>query len=190
MTGRALGLLKSQTGFMVGSCALVFSACAGGVAVGLPLMMMPAPLIGSAGFALFYESRMLRDYFVFVAGTIAAFSWILWRHFWFLDIAVGNFSLHFVCQLIAVAAVVALVAPGLLITETQDTVIKRGLEVFLLIQATVVTLLEEQLFAGEHDDEVTIYPAYLVLLTSVIGIWFIKRYPDAVHIAERHSGLV
>lgn len=37
-------------------------------------------------------------------------------------------------------------------------------------------VLEERLYAGEHDEDDVIYPAYLVLATSVIGICIARRY--------------
>ena len=159
----------------MGSCFLVLSACAGGISVGLPLFMMVAPLLGSAGFALFYDSGMLRDYFMFCAGTLTSLGWLLWHHFWFLEITVGSISLHIICQLIGVSGVVALVVPGLLLTDSFDTLTTRGLEAFLCLQAICVTLLEERLFAGEHDEDAAIYPAYLILFTSIAGYWFSKK---------------
>lgn len=44
------------------------SATAGGLAAGLPLHIMPAPMLAATGLAMFYEGRELRYYCMFVVG--------------------------------------------------------------------------------------------------------------------------
>lgn len=55
-----VGLLEGQPGFIVGGGAMIMSAGVGGAIVGLPLPLMPCPLIGAAGAALYYDSHQLR----------------------------------------------------------------------------------------------------------------------------------
>lgn len=45
----------------------------------------------------------------------------------------------------------------------------------VLTQAGVICLLEERLFSGQHEEGDEIYPAYLVLTTSVVGIIMAQR---------------
>lgn len=42
---------------------------AGALAAGVPFQWLPAPLVAACGLALFYESRSLREYLVFVVGA-------------------------------------------------------------------------------------------------------------------------
>lgn len=49
---------------------MVLGAGAGAVAAGVPLYVMPAPLIAASGIALYYESRALRDYVLFAGKPI------------------------------------------------------------------------------------------------------------------------
>ena len=42
------------------------SATAGGLAAGLPLHIMPAPMLAATGLAMFYEGKELRYYCMFV----------------------------------------------------------------------------------------------------------------------------
>ena len=42
------------------------SATAGGLAAGLPLHIMPAPMLAATGLAMFYEGNELRYYCMFV----------------------------------------------------------------------------------------------------------------------------
>jgi len=64
---------------------LVLSAGAGALAAGVPLLVMPAPLVAAAGLALFHESGLLRDYAVFVAAALLTGGWFVHHHFWFLQ---------------------------------------------------------------------------------------------------------
>ncbi len=65
---------------------LVLSAGAGALAAGVPLLVMPAPLVAAAGLALFHESGLLRDYAVFVAAALLTGGWFVHHHFWFLQV--------------------------------------------------------------------------------------------------------
>jgi hypothetical protein len=51
---------------------LMLSASLVSVAIGLPLWVLPAPLLAAFGLALFYETRAFRDYSVFLVGTMAS----------------------------------------------------------------------------------------------------------------------
>lgn len=42
---------------------------AGSLAAGVPFQWLPAPLVAACGLSLFYESRSLREYLVFVVGA-------------------------------------------------------------------------------------------------------------------------
>ena len=66
--GGALG--EEVEGMLVGPL-LMLSAAVGALAAGLPIWMLPAPLLAASGVAMFYETRALRDYLLFVAGALA-----------------------------------------------------------------------------------------------------------------------
>ena len=57
-------------GMLVGPL-LMLSAAVGALAAGLPLWMLPAPLLAASGLAMFYDTAALRDYLLFVAGELA-----------------------------------------------------------------------------------------------------------------------
>lgn len=75
-----------------------------------------------------------RDYLVFLAGTLTSLAYLVYQHFWFLDITVGGLPLRNICQVVIVAMVVAFVVPGLLLSGVEDNFVKIGLEAFLLVQ--------------------------------------------------------
>ncbi len=64
----------------------MLSAGAGALAAGVPLLVMPAPLMAAAGLALFYESGLMRDYAVFCAASALTIGWFVHHHFWFLEV--------------------------------------------------------------------------------------------------------
>ena len=69
------GSLSEETeGLLVGPL-LMLSAAVGALAAGLPLWMLPAPLLAASGLAMFYDTRSLRDYLLFVAGALATGGW-------------------------------------------------------------------------------------------------------------------
>ena len=98
---------------MVVGPLLMLSAAVGALAAGLPIWMLPAPLVAASGLAMFHDSRALRDYALFVVGALATGAWFMWHHFAFLEIAVGGLSLRALCVLVLAAMVPATVLPGL-----------------------------------------------------------------------------
>lgn len=65
------GSLGEETEGMLVGPLLMVSAAVGALAGGLPMWMLPAPLLAASGLAMFYDTRSLRDYLLFVAGTLA-----------------------------------------------------------------------------------------------------------------------
>jgi hypothetical protein len=63
------GVLGDETEGMLVGPLLMMSAAVTSLAAGLPIWMLPAPLLAAAGMTMFYESRLLRDYFIFAAAA-------------------------------------------------------------------------------------------------------------------------
>ena len=178
----ALGLLyisgalgEEVAGVLAGPVAMV-SASVGGLVMGLPVWVLPAPLIASAGLALFFDSRTLRDYLIFVVGAIATGVWFLWRHFWLLkDIDLDGLPLRTLCVLLAIAMVPAFLIPGLLYSGAKHGLVS----IPLLLQAGLLCFIEERLFAGDHAaityNVHPMFPAFLVVATSLAGLTVARR---------------
>jgi len=64
------GVLTENVASTLDGTALMLSAGAGSVAAGVPLTVMPAPLVAAGGLAMYLESGALRDYLLFVAGAL------------------------------------------------------------------------------------------------------------------------
>ncbi len=50
--------------------ALMIAAGAGSLAAGVPITVMPAPLLAAGGLAMYLDTAQLRDYLLFVAGAL------------------------------------------------------------------------------------------------------------------------
>ncbi|KAI3433444.1 hypothetical protein D9Q98_003258 [Chlorella vulgaris] len=163
---------------------LMLSAAVGALAGGLPIWMLPAPLAAAAGLAMFYDTYSLRDYSLFVAGSLATGGWFVWHHFWFLDISLQGVHLRALCCVVVAAMLPATLAPGLLHAAAPRSV----LGAVLLVQAGLVCWLEERLYAGDHQ-EVTynmhsMYPPWLVAATSVLGLAAARHLQAAAAISD------
>lgn len=87
-------MLQEEVGVILLGGALILSAGAGALAAGVPLLLLPAPLIGAAYLALYYRSGLLRDYLLFVGCTVITCAWFLYHHFWFLEVRSRWFLYH------------------------------------------------------------------------------------------------
>ena len=207
----------------------MISAALGSLAAGLPLWVLPAPLLAAAGMAMFYDTRAFRDYLLFVLGALATGAWgsgssstgrcwnsaaqrpierppvhalgelrqeaahvltctcmaspppspavwFVWHHFWFLDMVfVDGAPLRALCALVLAALLPALLVPGLVHCAAP----RAPSSVLLLAQAAALVALEEWLYAGDHEDLTLnihpMYPAFLVVATSALGLAMARR---------------
>ncbi|CAK0743676.1 hypothetical protein CVIRNUC_001488 [Coccomyxa viridis] len=157
----------------VAGSLLIVCACAGAFAAGLPLLVMPAPLVAASGLVLWFESGQLRDYAIFFAGAMLTAAWFLNHHFVFLEVHLAHMSLQSLVKLLMAGIVIAATIPGIIYSQSVSPAINATL---LAGQAVVVAALEENLYGGVHDDEDEhIYPAAFVVLTSLVGFYVVSR---------------
>ena len=90
MPGMLTETMQGSFASTVAGSLLIVCACAGAFAAGLPLLVMPAPLVAASGLVLWFESGQLRDYAIFFAGAMLTAAWFLNHHFVFLE--VGNWA--------------------------------------------------------------------------------------------------
>ncbi|GLI61232.1 hypothetical protein VaNZ11_003532, partial [Volvox africanus] len=162
------GALGATVDVTVAGSFLLLCTTAGALAAGVPFAWLPAPLLAACGLSLFYESRSLREYMVFVVGAFLTCVWFMRQHFWFLDVLIYGMRLHTICKLAVAALVPALTVPGLVIARVNAHIVG-GL---LVMQAVLFCVMEERLYAGGNTDGAPepMYPGYLVLATSLGGL--------------------
>lgn len=64
------GLLGDAVASTLDGAALMIAAGAGALAAGVPITVMPAPLLAAGGLAMYLDTDALRDYLLFVAGAL------------------------------------------------------------------------------------------------------------------------
>ena len=176
------GMMGEETAaFLLGPVVMVSTAI-GSLVLGLPIWALPAPLIAAAGVALYFESRALRDYSLVVVGGLCTCAWFLWQHFWLLDINLDGMSLRVICGLIFAGMIPAVVVPGLLMAKLP------GSGPLLIMQAVILAILEEHLFAGNYE-ELTynvhpMFPASLVIATTGMGIILARKMGEANRVSK------
>lgn len=148
--------------------ALVLATSNAMIVIGAPMMMVPVPVIGSIAFARYYQSQQLHDYIVFACSAATCFGWFMLNHFWSLDINVGGVSLSYLCLGIFILSVSAVVLPSVL--NVARHIRRSFVGVFILAYVALLAAIEQVLSHAIHDDGSTIYPPYLVLVTSVLGV--------------------
>lgn len=157
---------------------LMISSAIGCLVVGVPVWALPAPLVAAAGVAMYCESGSMRDYLFVVIGGLCTGAWFLHHHFWFLDVSLDGMHLRTLCGLIFAALVPAFVVPGLVLGGAAGRR-ARITGLLLIMQASIIAVLEEHLYAGDYL-EVTfdvhpMFPASLVVATSVLGVYLTRR---------------
>jgi hypothetical protein len=149
--------------FTLAASALSASSLAAAFAVGMPLWLVPAPLLGAAAAAQFYRHRSGWDYALCCAACFVCLLWFLSHHFMFLDVALaGGVPLHRLCVWLLAAAACAAAAPAAAAAPGS-----RARGVAALALATHAGLLAAA-EATLYDEGV--YPPYLVAFTSVVGV--------------------
>ena len=68
----AAGVLGEAAASTLDGAALMVAAGAGSLAAGVPIAIMPAPLLAAGGLAMFLDSNLMRDYLLFVAGSLGS----------------------------------------------------------------------------------------------------------------------
>ena len=135
------------------------------VALGVPAYMTPFGCAGAFFCARFYYYRRLQDYCSFVGTATLVVYWFIIRTFMFLDFEFDPLpmSLRHVCLVLMAVVLSSLLIPGLVSVNKVQWV--NG--AVLCSHAAGVNLLELQL----HCQFEGIYPSYLVVLTSAVGLY-------------------
>jgi hypothetical protein len=171
------GTMGDQTALILLGPISMLSTAIGCLIIGVPIWVLPAPLIAAAGVTMYSESRSMRDYSLIVLGGLTTAGWFLWHHFWFLDIELDGMHLRTVCGLIFLAMIPAFAIPGLCLSSSKSNTSLIG--AMMMVQASVVAILEEHLYAGDYlqvtYDVHPMFPASLVVATTGIGIYITRK---------------
>ena len=172
------GALKSQVVYVATLTALLCCCAAACVAVGLPLTILPAPLISAAGMGLFYRTRNLQEFLLFLVGAGITGLWFVGHHFWFLDVSwAGHMTVQRACVVLILYTGPTLLLPGLLLSGCPSWLAGGFLDLHaLLLAAAEILLLSGNTTVGD------MYPAYAVLATSAGGFVLAAHLGDAAYV--------
>lgn len=151
--------------FLATMCALMLS-----LALGVPFYLWPATLLSAIAFISFYFERRWWMYTAFVVGLLLGLTWFCFKTFFSLNYTfftlAGFITIQVASIWIIVLAAIAASVTGLIIMGLAP----KWANSLLIAQAVLIAILEEILHMEMLDNGFEIYPAYLVVLTTVLGV--------------------
>ncbi|PAN33770.1 hypothetical protein PAHAL_6G043500 [Panicum hallii] len=184
MLGGALGLAAHAAG-KVGDAAssaaftvlAVLVSGAGAVVIGFPVMFLPLPMISGYYVARFFTKKSLSSYFTFVAIASLMVLWFVVHNYWDLNIWIAGMPLKSFTKYVVAAVIMAMAVPGLALLPTK---LRFLLELGLIGHTLLLCYIENRLFNytsmyyfGFEED--IIYPSYMVLITTFLGLALVRR---------------
>lgn len=156
---------------------MVAASFSASIAIGLPWMFLPAPVIAAYFIAQFFLNKSIVSYTISVVAAVVPLTWFVVHNFWYLNIWLGGAPLQTICKYIIGGAVVAMGVPALSLLPNK---LRYAAEAGLVIHALIVCHLENRLynftsiyyFSMEDD---VVYPSYMVVFTTVLGLVLVHR---------------
>ncbi|GBG84594.1 hypothetical protein CBR_g38877 [Chara braunii] len=170
--GYALGLYRDAVTLPFVTILLVVSAVSVCITLGMPALFLPAPAAAAAYLAQFLSSKNMMSYLIHVVGVVATVLWFLVNHFWHVSVAIGGQQLQVIVILLVVNAAIAFSIPGLALVTMK--LAKHVVSALLIFQGVLVCALENVMYNNNLEEE-ELYPSYLVVATSVLGILVTRR---------------
>ncbi|CAI5506962.1 unnamed protein product [Closterium sp. Naga37s-1] len=166
-----MGVLRGAVGSAVVTTVLLVSAVAGSLVIGMPVTVLPAPAIAAAYLAHYYSTGSITSYFIFAAASLLAAAWFVMDQYFALVIVFAGMTLKALCQEMLLALLLALLVPGAALFQKSQRVVG----VIVVAQAFLFSRLEFLLYNGEAHAEGGVYPAFLVLATTVAGFVAMRK---------------
>ncbi|CDY09793.1 BnaC09g43680D [Brassica napus] len=144
-----LGMISSGLSSAFFTALAVIVSSAGAIVVGFPLLFTPLPAVAGLYFARFFTKKSVPSYFAFVALGSLMVIWFVMHNYWDLNIWLAGMFLKSFCKLIVANIIIAMVIPGLVLLPSKFH------------------------FLAEADD--VMYPSYMVISTTLIGLAVVRR---------------
>ncbi|KAJ3671798.1 hypothetical protein LUZ60_007877 [Juncus effusus] len=171
------GMVKDSVSSAVFTSVTVLVSAAGAIVLGFPIPFIPLPMISGFFLARFFTQKSLSSYFAFVSLSTLMVLWFVTHHFWDLNIWLAAMPLKSFTKYLVFSIMLALSVPGLVLLPMK---FKFLTEVGLVMHAVTLCWLEDKLFNHAsmyyfgYDEEV-IYPSYMVVVTTVLGVGIVRR---------------
>lgn len=141
------------------------------------LQFTPLPAVAGLYFARFFTKKSVPSYFAFVALGSLMVIWFVMHNYWDLNIWLAGMFLKSFCKLIVANIIIAMVIPGLVLLPSKFHFLT---EAGMVAHALLLCYIEDRFFNyssiyyyGMEDD--VMYPSYMVILTTLIGLAVIRR---------------
>ncbi|XP_042497404.1 uncharacterized protein LOC122076159 [Macadamia integrifolia] len=173
----ALGMIGDAfSSGMFTSLSILVSA-AGAIVVGFPLLFLPLPLVSGFYLARFFTKKSLTSYFTFALLASLMVAWFVMHNYWNLNIWLAGMSLKFFCKLIVASVILAMAVPGFSLLPPKFRFLT---EVGLITHALLLCFIENRLYNYSSFyyfglDEEVMYPSYMVILTTCLGLALVRR---------------
>lgn len=174
-------LVRKSVPLFLKTATLTLSLVSGVAAVGVPFWMWPAAVICAVGLARFASvetSNKFTDYLLFVFGAVCICYSFLDANFGQLDVDLDGFPLQELTRFMLVNITGCLVIPGLALqsfaennskNKNTQKVSPKAFGTLIALHALMFARCEGALHATTQEDGTTMYPPYLVVLTSYLG---------------------
>nr|ATG71033.1 no exine fromation 1 [Cupressus sempervirens] len=172
-----VGLVSSSAGSVVFTGMSILVSVTGSIVVGVPLKFLPAPIVAGFYISQFFTKKSLSSYFIFVISASLPFAWFVVHNYWNLNIWLAGMALKSFCKYIIVSTVLAMVIPGLALLPSKVHIVT---EIGLISHALMICYIENKLYTYSSiyyfgiDDDV-MYPSYMVITTTVLGLALVRR---------------
>ncbi|KAL2652734.1 hypothetical protein R1flu_020862 [Riccia fluitans] len=173
-----VGSLSEGVRSVLLSVLLQTAAVCGSFVLGLPYKFFPASIVAAHFLSQFCLKKSVISYFIAVVAATVPATWFVVHNFYNLNVWLGGVNIKHICQLIVGSVVLAMIIPGLSLIPYKF--VHQLVAVGLIAQAVVICMGENRLYNFTNmfyyglDDDV-VYPSFLVVLTSVIGMALTRR---------------
>ncbi|CAD5182620.1 uncharacterized protein LOC103979353 [Musa acuminata AAA Group] len=155
----------------------VLVSAAGAIVIGFPVLLLPLPMISGFYIARFFTKKSLTSYFAFVALASLMVLWFVVHNYWDLNIWIAGMSLKSFCKLIVASIIMAMAVPGLALLPLK---LRFLTEIGLTGHALLLCYIEDRFFNYTviyyfGFDEDVMYPSYMVLTTTLLGLALVRR---------------
>lgn len=175
--GYGIGLVTDAFGSVAFTGLSILVASTGSIVIGMPLKFLPAPIVAGFYISQFFMKKNLSSYFIFVVSASLPIAWFVVHNYWDLNIWLAGMALRSLCKFIIASVVLAMGIPGLALLPPKARI---ATECGLIIHTLLVCYIENRLFSytsiyyfGFEDD--VIYPSYMVITTTVLGLALVRR---------------
>ncbi|XP_073013150.1 uncharacterized protein [Typha latifolia] len=173
----AVGMVGDAFSSAAFTALSILVSAAGAIVIGFPILFLPLPLISGYYLARFFTKKSLSSYFSFVTLASLMVLWFVVHNYWDLNIWIAGMPLKSFCKLVVASVFMAMVVPGLALLPSK---LRFLTELGLISHALLLCYIEDRLFNYTSlyyfgFDEDVMYPSYMVLMTTFLGLALVRR---------------